>query len=252
MGNMISSELLQGYSKKSDRQLDLLKCPECGSLHNESSLNGSCYECDSYIATKRYSTHVTVDYATCSNCSSEILYTRDNEIGEEWDVQGYYCWKCPNILEVKSDGQFVQPEQFLRNSHGSGFEVQHVNSEHTRTVAEVFSWSTKVEGVGFWSYQPDSHRVWLASLDNYYCGFVTVNTNHKLIQIWTDPGVRRQNVATKLLKHICENVLPDNGELWMNKPTDQGKEFFKSLIDSDEKIFGRKVEDKYVRKAIRL
>jgi hypothetical protein len=38
----------------------------------------------------------------------------------------------------------------------------------------------------------------------------------------------------------------------MNKPTDQGKNFFKSLIGSEDKIFGRKVEDKYVRKAIRL
>jgi hypothetical protein len=180
------------------------------------------------------------------------LYTRDNEIGERWDVPGYYCRNCPNILEIRSNGQFVQPEQFLNNSHGSGFEVQHVNSEHTRTVAEAFSWSTKVEEVGFWSYQPDSHRVWLASVDNYYCGFVTLDANDKLIQIWTDPGVRRQDVATKLLRYICENVLPDDGELWMNKPTDQGKVFFESLIDSDDKIFGRKVEGKYVRKAIRL
>lgn len=249
---MTSSELLQGYSKKSDRQLDLLKCPDCSSLHDEPKLSGSCFECGSHIATKRYSTQATVDYATCSNCSSEVLYTKDNEIGERWDVPGYYCRNCPNILEIRSNGQFVQPEQFLNNSHGSGFEVQHVNSEHTRTVAEAFSWSTKVEGVGFWSYQPGSHRVWLASLDNYYGGFVTLDANDKLIQIWTDPGVRRQDVATKLLRYICENVLPDDGELWMNKPTDQGKVFFKSLIDSEDKIFGRKVEGKYVRKAIRL
>ncbi|SDX66332.1 GNAT family N-acetyltransferase [Halobellus clavatus] len=249
---MISSELLQGYSKKSDRQLDLLKCPDCGSLHDEAKLSGSCYECDSHIAHKRYSTQATVDYAICSNCSSEVLYTRDNEIGERWEVPGYYCRNCTTILEVKSNGQFVQPEQFLNNSQGSGFEVQAVNSERTKTVAEMFSWSTKVEGVGFWSYQPDSHRVWLASLNNCYCGFVTLDDNDKLIQIWTDPGVRRQDVATMLLEYICETVLPADGELWMNKPTDQGKELFKSLIDSDDKIFGRKVEDKYVRKAIRL
>jgi hypothetical protein len=81
---------------------------------------------------------------------------------------------------------------------------------------------------------------------------VTLDSSDKIIQIWTDPGVRRQDVATKLLRYICENVLPNDGKLRMNKPTDQGKEFFKSLIDSEDKIFGRKVEDKYVRKAIRL
>lgn len=249
---MISSKLLKGYSKKSNRQLELLKCPDCGFLHDETTLSGSCHECDSYIAAERFSTQATVDYATCSNCNSEVLYTRDNEIGEQWDVTGYYCRNCPNILEIKSNEQLVQPTQFLNNGHGSVFEVKQVNDNYTQTVAETFSWSTKVEGVGFWSYQPDNHRVWLASLDNYYCGFVTLDANDKLIQIWTDPGVRRQDVATRLLRYICENVLPDDGELWMNTPTDQGKEFFKSLIDNDDKIFGRKVENKYARKAIRL
>lgn len=92
----------------------------------------------------------------------------------------------------------------MDNNQESGFEVQHVNSERTKKVAEMFSWSTKVEGVGFWSYQPDSHRVWLASLNNCYCGFVTLDSSDKLIQIWTDLGVRRQEVATELLKYICE------------------------------------------------
>ena len=65
-------------------------------------------------------------------------------------------------------------------------------------------------------------------------------------------GRERASTATRLLRYICENVLPDDGELWMNDPTDKGKEFFKSLIDSDDKIFGRKAKHKYARRAIRL
>lgn len=235
----LESQLFQGHAGKHQVQKSLFECPNCGALYKQAPVI-SCSECESdpiYDPTES-----KVDSADCSTCGQEVVYTRDNRVNTNYHIFGYHCDDCENILELKFDGQFVEPQEFLQNDLGQGFGVTPVNSDRKETIAWMFSLQTKVEDVGFWSYHPEEFRIWLASVDGTYCGYVSLNSNDKLNQIWVDKGYRRQNVATELVKHICEDVLADQDQLAISQATNKGQKFFESIIDGRE-VFGKELQN---------
>jgi ribosomal protein S18 acetylase RimI-like enzyme len=161
-------------------------------------------------------------------------------VNTNYHIFGYLCEDCENILELKFDRRFVEPKEFLQNDLSQGFKATPVDSNRKETIAWMFSLQTKVEDVGFWSYQPEEYRIWLASLDETFCGYVSLNSEDELNQIWVDEGYRRQNVATQLVEHICKKVLADQDHLAISQPTKKGRKFFQSIIKSGE-IFGKKL-----------
>lgn len=230
----LESELFQGHVNKYQIERKLLQCEDCGFVYEQEPL--SCMECDSggWFTPK----DLTIDAADCASCGQEVLYTRDNRINTNYCVFGYLCSDCENALEVKDGGSFVEPNEFIQNGLGSGFDVVSIDSDKKETIAWFFSLQTKIEDAGFWSYQPDEFRIWLASVDNTYCGYVALNTDDELNQIWVDKGYRRRGIAAKLVRHICENVLSARDELTVTKPTTDGRKFFESISDNGD-IYGK-------------
>lgn len=231
----IESQLFQGYSAKDQIQDTFLECNSCNSLFDVSG--SSCLECDSYISASDTTT-TKVDAADCEICGQAIPYTRDNRVNTNYNIFGYICDDCENILEIKFDSSFYEPSKFLQNNIGSSFQMTSVDSERKRTIAWMFSLQTKVEGVGFWSYQPDEYTVWLASFGGTYCGYVSLNDDDVLNQIWVDQGYRRSSVATQMVEYICNDVLSQQSELVISQTTDKGREFFES-IQHGGNVFGK-------------
>lgn len=233
----LESQLFQGNAGKYQVQESIFECRHCGALYEQPPVI-SCSECESDPICD--STESKVDAAECSTCGQEVVYTRDNRVNTNYHIFGYLCDDCENILELKFDGQFVDPQEFLQNDLGQGFEVTPVDSDRRETIAWMFSLQTKVEDAGFWSYQPEEFRIWLASVDGTYCGYVGLNSDDKLNQIWVDQGYRRENVATELVKHICEDILVDQEQLVISQATDKGRKFFQSITDDGE-VFGKEL-----------
>ncbi len=231
----LESQLFQGHAGKHQVQKSLQECRHCGALYEQPPMI-SCSECESDPIYD--STTSKVDAAECSTCGQEVPYTRDNRVKPSYHIFGYICADCENILELEFDGQFVKPQEFLQNDLDQGFNVTPVDSDRKETITWMFSLQTKVEDTGFWSYQPEEYRIWLASVNGTYCGYVGLNSDDKLNQIWVDEGYRRQNVATQLVKHICEDVLVDRDQLAISQPTDKGRKFFQTIIEDGE-IFGK-------------
>ncbi|MFC4550814.1 MULTISPECIES: GNAT family N-acetyltransferase [Halorussus] len=236
----LQSQLFKGHSEKRREDISVFECPNCGSRYKE-VIGSSCRECDAHLPLDRCQATVSVDVAKCASCGDDVRYIRDDAIATQWDIPGYICSDCENITELEHQGQMHQPIDFLQNDHGRQFYATPVDGESLEKVARLFSLQTKVDGIGFWSYDANNHRVWLASQNGVYCGFATLNEDDVLIQIWVDEGMRRQGVAAQLLEYICENVLPSNGELHINQPLDDGWDFFRSLADDEDRIFGREV-----------
>ena len=231
----LESQLFQGHSTKHQVQDTFLECKSCNSLFEISG--SSCSECDSHISASDTRT-AKVDAADCDICGETTLYTRDNRVDTNYNIFGYICGNCENILEMKFNGSFCQPNSFLQNDLGSGFRMTPIDSEKKTTTVWMFSLQTKVEDVGFWSYQPDEYTVWLASVDETYCGYVSLNNDNVLNQIWVDQGYRRSDVATQMVKYICKDVLSEQDELVISQTTDKGREFFKSL-QQDGDVFNK-------------
>ena len=231
----IESQLLQGHSTKHQIQDTFLECGSCNSLFDVSG--SSCIECDSHISASDTVT-TKIDAADCEICGQTIPYTRDNRVNTNYNIFGYICEDCENILEIKFNGSFCEPSRFLQNSLGSGFQITPVDSTKKRTIAWMFSLQTKVEDVGFWSYQPDEFSVWLASFGGTYCGYVSLNDDDVLNQIWVDQGYRRSGVATQMVEYICNDVLSQQNELVISQTTDKGREFFES-IQQGGNLFGK-------------
>ncbi|GAA0259947.1 GNAT family N-acetyltransferase [Haladaptatus pallidirubidus] len=231
----LESQLFQGHAKKYQVQRTFEECNGCGTVYEERPFLG-CKECES--GSMFNSKDLKVDAGDCSICGQEVVYTRDNRVNTEYHIFGYLCYDCENALEVRFDGSFFEPSDFLQSSMGEGFKATPVDSDEKETVAWMFSLQTKVEDVGFWSYQPDESRVWLASVDNTYCGYVSLNSENTLNQIWVDKGYRRKGIATKLVKYLCENVLTQQDKFATSQTTDKGRKFFQSIVD-DEEVFGK-------------
>jgi ribosomal protein S18 acetylase RimI-like enzyme len=104
----------------------------------------------------------------------------------------------------------------------------------------IFSLQTKIEDVGFLAYKPNEYQPWLAIVNGEYCGYVTLNKDNAINQIWVDKGYRNRGVGEMLVKHICNVILSDNEQVRITTPTDVGKRFFKSISDNGE-VFGKKL-----------
>ncbi|MFD1646021.1 GNAT family N-acetyltransferase [Haloarchaeobius litoreus] len=235
----IQSQLFRGRSGKQSKRLTVFECPACGSQYSE-IIGNNCRECDEYLDLDRCQTTTSVEAAVCTNCSDEVPYIRENIINSQWNIPGYICSDCDNILEIDFQSKSYQPIDFLQNSL-NGIQVVSVDNERLEMIGRIFSLQTKVDNIGFWSYKPEEHRMWIASKDGVYCGFVVLNKDNVLIQIWVDEGMRRQGIASKLLEYISGNILPSNGKLHINQPLDDGWDFFRSLADQNDQIFGRDV-----------
>lgn len=235
----LKSQGLQGYKKKRQKSVNGFECPNCSCKQSKPCLD-SCWECGQQLRREHIVT-VNADVAECGNCGKDVRYLRGYEINDGWDIEGYSCSDCGNIVEIDFNGNMHQPSEFLKNNHQSEFQAEFVDDDRLRTIAELFSYQTKIENVGFWSYDQAEFQVWLASIKNTYCGYAALNSDDVLIQLWVDEAARNQGVATGLIRHLCKYVLPKNDELHINQPTDDGREFLKSLADQNSQIFGRDV-----------
>ena len=231
----LRSQLFQGYARKHNITDDFIQCNSCSSLF-DTDVN-YCPECES-IMHRSTSIHTTIEAADCSNCDQPIPYTRENRVNTNYNIFGYICDSCQNILELKFDEVFYEPSSFLKNDLGSSIEVTLADSNKKETIVWMFSLQTKVNDIGFFSYQPDDYTVWLASINNTYCGYVALNDDDELNQIWVDEGYRRSGIATKLVEFVCSSVLDQQAELVITSPTDSGREFFDS-IQQDGRVFGK-------------
>lgn len=235
----IQSQLFQGHSGKHSKSLDVLECPACGSQYTQ-IIGDNCRECDEYLDLDRCQTTASVDVAVCDICGGEVPYIREKIINPQWDIRGYICSYYENILDVEFPSKTYQLFKFLQNSH-NGMKSTPVDNKRLEMTGCMFSLQTKVDNISFWSYIPKEHRMWLASKGGIYCGFVVLNEDDVLRQMGVDEGMRRQGIASKLLEYICDNILPSNGGLHINQPLDDGWNFFRSIADQNDQIFGRDV-----------
>lgn len=237
----IESQLFQGHSKKHQIEDTFLECNSCNSLFESSG--STCVECDSYISSSD-TRKTIVDAANCDICGQTTPYTRDNRVNTNYNIFGYICSDCENILGLKFNNSFCQPSRFLQNDLGEKFYMRSIDSKKMEKIVWMFSLQAKVEDLPFWSYQPDEYTVWLASVEETYCGYVSLNDDDVLNQIWVDRGYRRSGTASKMVEYVCNDVIPQQDELVISQPTDEGRDFFDSLQE-DGNLFGKKLMMSY-------